>query len=105
MILCISLYTYSQTFSNVFDLTQAATHLEMLDRELSQIYCDKVYASVCRDSFYEAKMQEQLQELEQLRDERHKLLAIQQELQSLHDRFSVVRSPLGQSCHGRNKSI
>lgn len=66
----------------------------MLDRELSQIYCDKVYASVCRDSFYEAKMQEQLQELEQLRDERHKLLAIQQELQSLHDRFSVVRSPL-----------
>ena len=45
----------------------------------------------CRDSFYEAKMQEQLQELEQLRDERHKLLAIQQELQSLHDRFSVVR--------------
>lgn len=44
-----------------------------------------------RDSFYEAKMQEQLQELEQLRDERHKLLAIQQELQSLHDRFSVER--------------
>ncbi|XP_062615320.1 pericentriolar material 1 protein-like isoform X1 [Saccostrea cucullata] len=44
-----------------------------------------------RDSFYEAKMQEQLQELEQLRDERQKLLAIQQELQSLHDRFTVER--------------
>ncbi|XP_056010025.1 pericentriolar material 1 protein-like isoform X3 [Ostrea edulis] len=44
-----------------------------------------------RDSFYEAKMQEQLHELEQLRDERQKLLAIQQELQSLHDRFTVER--------------
>uniref|UniRef100_K1R4A2 Pericentriolar material 1 protein n=1 Tax=Magallana gigas TaxID=29159 RepID=K1R4A2_MAGGI len=55
------------------------------------------------DSFYEAKMQEQLQELEQLRDERHKLLAIQQELQSLHDRFSVVRSLSGSPATGETK--
>ena len=55
------------------------------------VYRKLMLALFCRDSFYEAKMQEQLQELEQLRDERHKLLAIQQELQSLHDRFSVVR--------------
>jgi hypothetical protein len=35
-------------------------------------------------------MQEQLHELEQLRSERQKLLAIHQELQTLHDRFTVV---------------
>lgn len=64
---------------------------------------DPVFSSVCRDSFYEAKMQEQLQELEQLRDERHKLLAIQQELQSLHDRFSVVRSLSGNPATGETK--
>ena len=58
---------------------------------LTCVYRKLMLALFCRDSFYEAKMQEQLQELEQLRDERHKLLAIQQELQSLHDRFSVVR--------------
>ncbi|KAK3100261.1 hypothetical protein FSP39_017062 [Pinctada imbricata] len=40
-----------------------------------------------RDSYYEAKMQEQIQELDQLKEERRRLLAIQQELQSLHDRF------------------
>ena len=36
------------------------------------------------------KMGEQFEELAQLKDEKHRLLAIQDQLQQLHDRFQQV---------------
>ena len=45
-----------------------------------------------RDTFYAAKMQEQMDELDQLKAERQRLLSIQQELQSLNSRFPSVSS-------------
>ena len=35
-------------------------------------------------------MEEQFEELAQLKDEKHRLLAIQDQLQQLHDRFQQV---------------
>ncbi|KAL3878634.1 hypothetical protein ACJMK2_030966 [Sinanodonta woodiana] len=43
-----------------------------------------------RNKFYENKMREQLQELQQLKEEKERLLSIQQQLQKLHGRFQTV---------------
>ena len=43
-----------------------------------------------RDKYYQEKMEEQFEELAQLKDEKHRLLAIQDQLQQLHDRFQQV---------------
>ena len=42
------------------------------------------------DTLYAAKMQEQMEELDQLKTERQRLLSIQQELQTLNARFPPV---------------
>ncbi|KAH3829898.1 pericentriolar material 1 protein-like isoform X2 [Dreissena polymorpha] len=41
-----------------------------------------------RDEYYQRKMEEQMKELEDLKTEKTRLLTIQSQLQSLHDRFS-----------------
>lgn len=43
-----------------------------------------------RDTYYRIKMEEQMNELEDLKNEKSRLLAIQSQLQSLHDKFSQV---------------
>lgn len=44
-----------------------------------------------RDSYYQQKMEEQMNELEELKNEKTRLLTIQSQLQSLHDRFTQVQ--------------
>ncbi|XP_060554771.1 pericentriolar material 1 protein-like isoform X2 [Ruditapes philippinarum] len=41
-----------------------------------------------RDAYYQIKMEEQMNELEELKNEKSRLLTIQSQLQSLHDKFS-----------------
>ena len=49
------------------------------------------YYNICRDEYYQKKMEEQFDELNQLKDEKRRLLAIQGQLQELHDRFQQVK--------------
>ena len=50
----------------------------------------KLVYLILREVFYKKRMQEQRAELEQLVDERRKLLAIQDQLQRLHDQLPGV---------------
>ena len=43
-----------------------------------------------RDEYYQGKMKEQMVELDQLKDEKTRLLTIQSQLQTLHDRYQQV---------------
>ncbi|XP_053399542.1 pericentriolar material 1 protein-like isoform X2 [Mercenaria mercenaria] len=45
-----------------------------------------------RDAYYQVKMEEQMNELEDLQNEKSRLLAIQTQLQSLHDKFTQAEA-------------
>ncbi len=54
---------------------------------------DGQVTSCFREAFYKLRMLRQRQELEQLVEERRKLLAIQDQLQRLHDQLPAVCAP------------
>ena len=62
----------------------------MLPSPKSEIHMKK-RVSLCSfsEAFYESRMREQREELEQLMEERRKLLGIQDQLQKLHDQLGV----------------
>ncbi|KAL4230121.1 Phosphoacetylglucosamine Mutase [Mactra antiquata] len=45
-----------------------------------------------RDSYYQQRMEEQMNELEELKNEKTRLLTIQSQLQTLHDRYTQAES-------------
>lgn len=45
-----------------------------------------------RDSYYQRRMEEQLDELQELKNEKSRLLSIQSQLQSLHDKFTQAEA-------------
>lgn len=75
---------------NLMELAAGMDDGEFVDKELSDGEIPNEQEE--SDTLYAAKMQEQMEELDQLKTERQRLLSIQQELQTLNARFPPVET-------------